>query len=245
MKGPKVTSWIWYLHSSAHDFDIQTGSASQIARKVFSSGLAHLSLVFLWFGFLYLQGAYYSNYIDWLKDPSIHPSAHIVSILIGQDILNSDASQSQAQAQSTSTSFQGIHITSGLFQLWRALGTITTFQMKQQVVVAAFGTQVTLLASYFHQHIKYQSLWFYQQFKCLSIHHFILFFGLGSISWSGHQVHISVPIASMLEAGITPEYIPVPQQLLFSSPIISSPSTHFSIQNKNSSILFMALSTLS
>ncbi len=91
MKGPKVTSWIWYLHSSAHDFDIQTGSASQIARKVFSSGLAHLSLVFLWFGFLYLQGAYYSNYIDWLKDPSIHPSAHIVSILIGQDILNSDA----------------------------------------------------------------------------------------------------------------------------------------------------------
>lgn len=105
-------------------------------------------------------------------------------------------------------------------QLWRALGTITTFQMKQQVVVAAFGTQVTLLASYFHQHLKYPSLWFYQQFKCLSIHHFILFFGLGSISWSGHQVHISVPIASMLEAGITPEYIPVPQQLLFSSPLI-------------------------
>jgi photosystem I P700 chlorophyll a apoprotein A1 len=204
-KGPKSTSWIWNLHSLAHDFDIQTGSASLVARKVFSSGLAHLSLVFLWFGFLYYQGAYYSNYIGWLKDPSIHPSAHIVSFLIGQDILNSSVQ---------SNSFQGIHITSGLFQVWRASGTISVFQLKQQVVVAAFGTASTLLAAYFHQHPKYPSLQFYQQFKCLSIHHLILFIGLGSISWSGHQVHISVPIASLLEAGISPEYIPVPQQLL-------------------------------
>jgi len=204
-KGPKSTSWIWNLHSLAHDFDIQTGSASLIARKVFSSGLAHLSLVFLWFGFLYYQGALFSNYIGWLKDPTLHPSAHVVSSLIGQDILNTSVQ---------SNSFQGIYITSGLFQVWRASGTISVFQMKQQVVVASFGAASTLFAAYFHQHSKYPSLQFYQQFKCLSIHHLILLIGLGSISWSGHLVHISVPIASLLQAGISPEYIPVPQQLL-------------------------------
>ena len=44
-KGAKTTTWIWNLHDYAHDFDIQQRSTGLIARKVFSSNLAHLSLV--------------------------------------------------------------------------------------------------------------------------------------------------------------------------------------------------------
>jgi len=58
-KGPKTTTWIWNLHSNAHDFElhIQQSSMAVITRKVFSSNLAHLSLVFFWIsGMLFLAG---------------------------------------------------------------------------------------------------------------------------------------------------------------------------------------------
>ena len=45
-----------------------------IARKVFSSNLAHLSLVFFWISGMHLHGAYLSNYDIWLKIPN--PSRH-------------------------------------------------------------------------------------------------------------------------------------------------------------------------
>lgn len=92
-KGPKTTTWIFNLHADAHDFHVlNTSSASSI---VFSSNLAHLSLVFFWLAGMHFHGAYFSNYDIYLKDPKHYlPTAHLVWGLIGQDILNSDISQS-------------------------------------------------------------------------------------------------------------------------------------------------------
>ena len=87
---------------------MQQSSIAVLTRKVFSSNLAHLSLVFFWISGMHFHGAYFSNYDIWLKDPKHYlPSAHNVWSLIGQDILNSDIGNY----------FQGIHITSGIFQL--------------------------------------------------------------------------------------------------------------------------------
>ena len=84
-KGPKTTTWVWYLHNDAHDYHSS-------GRKVFSSNLAHLSLVFFWITGMQIHGAYFSNYTSWLKDPKHYvPCAHLVWSLIGQDILNSSA----------------------------------------------------------------------------------------------------------------------------------------------------------
>ena len=78
-KGPLTTTWIWNLHSDAHDFDLQQSSVILITRKVFSSNVAHLSLVFFWISGMHLNGAYFSNYGIWLKDPKHSlPSAHNV-----------------------------------------------------------------------------------------------------------------------------------------------------------------------
>jgi photosystem I P700 chlorophyll a apoprotein A1 len=52
-----------------------------------------------------------SNYEAWLSDPThIKPSAQVVWPIVGQEILNGDVGGG----------FQGIQITSGFFQLWRA-----------------------------------------------------------------------------------------------------------------------------
>ena len=221
-KGPKTTTWIWNLHSDAHDFDMQykrphatlaklasgpglRPHAAVITRKVFSSNLAHLSLVFFWISYMHFHGAYFSNYDIWLKDPKHYlPSAHNVWSLIGQDILNSDIGNY----------FQGIHITSGIFQLWRSEGIITQIHLKYATCASLIGTIISCSGSYFHMHISWSTRSFYKKFKCLSIHHLSVLFGLSSISWCGHQIHISVPPNRLLDSGIDPVVMPCPQDLL-------------------------------
>ena len=51
----------------------------------------------------------------------------------------------------------------------------------------------------------------------LAIHHLALFLGFGSISLSAHQIHVSLPINRLLDAGIDPAILPWPHDLLFSN----------------------------
>jgi len=131
-KGPFTTPWIWNLHSDAHDFHIQQSlSSMKIRRKVFSSNLAHLSLVFFWMTGMHFHGAYFSNYDIWSRDPKHSlPSAQLIWQIIGQHLLNSDIGNS----------FQGIHITSGIFQLWRSEGIITQIHLKYGWSASLLGT---------------------------------------------------------------------------------------------------------
>jgi photosystem I P700 chlorophyll a apoprotein A1 len=69
---------------------------------------------------MYFHGARFSNYESWLSDPThIKPSAQVVWPIVGQEILNGDVGGG----------FQGIQITSGFFQLWRASGITNELQL--------------------------------------------------------------------------------------------------------------------
>jgi len=119
-KGPKTTTWIWNLHADAHDFDIQSKSLEEISRKIFSAHFGQLAIIFLWLSGMHFHGAYFSNYTSWLLKPlQIKPSAQSVWPVIGQEILNADVGGN----------FQGIQITSGFFQIWRAEGVTTSEQL--------------------------------------------------------------------------------------------------------------------
>ena len=215
------TSWIWNLHSDAHDFDIQMESDIIGIRKVFSSNLAHISIVFFWISGMHFHGAYFSNYDIWLKDPKQYvPSAQLVRSIIGQDILNSDVG----------SYFQGIHITSGVFNLWRSEGILGNFHLKYATGACLAGTIICLFGSYFHMHISWSSISFYNKFSCLSIHHAIILFGLSCISWCGHQIHISLPYVRLLDCGVDPVVMPWFQELLFKD-LIQITLPGFSIRN--------------
>ena len=80
---------------------------------------------------MHFHGAYFSNYDIWSRDPKHSlPSAQLIWQIIGQHLLNSDIGNS----------FQGIHITSGIFQLWRSEGIITQIHL----VVLHFSVQFYL-----------------------------------------------------------------------------------------------------
>ena len=167
---------------------------------------------------MHSNGAYFSNYDIWLKDPvDYYASAQIVEPLIHQDILNSDIGDLY---------FQGIDITSGIFQLWRASGIITDIDMQYACSASLIGTMISMVGSYFHLHISYYSFslsffiylfpllgvgsvafYFYspvyKKFKSLCSHHLSLLFGLSSIIWGAHEYHIGMPANALLDSGIT------------------------------------------
>ena len=87
--------------------------------------------------------------------------------------------------------------------------------LKYAAMASLLGPILSLYASYFHMHISSFTNSHNKKFKCLSYHHLSLFFGLSSISWCGHLIHISLPPNLMLDEGIDPTIIPCPQDLLF------------------------------
>jgi len=212
-KGPKTTTWIWNLHADAHDFDLQAKSLEDVSRKIFSAHFGQLAIIFLWISGMHFHGAYFSNYTAWLMNPlQIKPSAQSVWPVVGQEILNADVGGN----------FQGIQITSGFFQIWRAEGVTT----QQQLYCISLGGLVMaglmLFAGWFHYHKAAPKLEWFQNAESMLNHHLSGLLGLGSLSWAGHQIHIGNPINKLLDSGMDPKDLPDPHELLINREFIST-----------------------
>lgn len=212
-KGPKTTTWIWNLHADAHDFDIQTKSLEDVSRKIFSAHFGQLSIIFLWLSGMHFHGAYFSNYTAWLTNPlQIKPSAQSVYPIVGQEILNADVGGN----------FQGIQITSGFFQIWRAEGVTTQYQLYCIALGALVMSALMLFAGWFHYHKASPKLEWFQNAESMLNHHLSGLLGLGSLAWAGHEIHIGNPINKLLDSGMDPKDLPDPHELLINREFLSS-----------------------
>ena len=204
-KGPKTTTWIWNLHANAHDFDSQTSDLEDVSRKIFSAHFGHLAVVFVWLSGMYFHGAKFSNYEGWLADPThIKPSAQVVWPIVGQGILNGDMGGG----------FHGIQITSGLFYMWRAAGFTDSYQLYCTAIGGLVMAALMLFAGWFHYHVKSPKLAWFQNTESMMNHHLAGLLGLGSLGWTGHLIHVSLPVNKLLDAGVAPKDIPLPHEYL-------------------------------
>ncbi|NUN64439.1 photosystem I core protein PsaA [Pseudanabaena biceps] len=203
-KGPKTTTWIWDLHANVHDFDSFT-TEEDTARKIFSAHFGHLGIIFIWLSGMYYHGAKFSNYTGWLADPvHIKPSAQVVWNVVGQDILNGDVGGG----------FQGIQITSGLFHLWRASGITTEYQLLCTAIGGLVMAGLMFFAGWFHYHKAAPKLEWFKNAESMMNHHLAGLLGLGSLSWAGHQIHVSIPINYYLDKGVPADQIPLPHEFI-------------------------------
>ncbi|KAK1414956.1 hypothetical protein QVD17_30722 [Tagetes erecta] len=211
-KGPETTTWIWNLHADAHDFDSHASDLEEISRKVFSAHFGQLSIIFLWLSGMYFHGAHFSNYEAWLSDPThIRPSAQVVWPIVGQEILNGDVGGG----------FRGIQITSGFFQIWRASGITSELQLYCTAIGALIFAALMLFAGWFHYHKAALKLAWFQDVESMLNHHLAGLLGLGSLSWAGHQVHVSLPINQFLNAGVDPKEIPLPHEFILNRDLLA------------------------
>jgi hypothetical protein len=154
---------------------------------------------------MYFHGARFSNYEAWLTDPThIKPSAQVVWPIVGQEILNGDVGGG----------FQGIQITSGFFQLWRASGITSELQLYSTAIGGLVLAIAMFFAGWFHYHKAAPKLEWFQNVESMLNHHLAGLLGLGSLGWAGHQIHISLPINKLLDAGVDPKEIPLPHELI-------------------------------
>nr|YP_010904101.1 photosystem I P700 apoprotein A1 [Caulacanthus ustulatus]WCH57352.1 photosystem I P700 apoprotein A1 [Caulacanthus ustulatus] len=218
-KGPKTTTWIWNLHADAHDFDSHTSSLEEVSRKIFSAHFGQLAIIFLWLSGMYFHGARFSNYVAWLANPTIiKPSAQIVWPIVGQEILNGDVGGG----------FQGIQITSGFFQLWRSSGITTEFELYVTAIGGLLMSSLMVFAGWFHYHKAAPKLEWFQNVESMMNHHLAGLLGLGCLGWSGHQIHVSLPINKLLDAGISPQELPLPYEFLVNRDLMSQLYPSFS-----------------
>ncbi|MFO0308084.1 MAG: photosystem I core protein PsaA [Pseudanabaena sp.] len=210
-KGPKTTTWIWDLHATVHDFDSFT-TEEDTARKIFSAHFGHLGIIFIWLSGMYYHGAKFSNYTGWLADPvNIKPSAQVVWNVVGQDILNGDVGGG----------FQGIQITSGLFHLWRASGITTEYQLLCTAIGGLVMAGLMFFAGWFHYHKAAPKLEWFKNAESMMNHHLAGLLGLGSLSWAGHQIHVSIPINYYLDKGVPADQIPLPHEFILNPSLMS------------------------
>ena len=211
-KGPKTTTWIWNLHADAHDFDSQTSSLEDISRKIFSAHFGQLAIIFIWVSQAYFHGARFSNYSAWLSNPTtVKPSAQVVWPVVGQEVLNGDVGGG----------FAGVQITSGWFHIWRASGITNETELYWTAIGGMFMAALMVFAGWFHYHKAAPKLEWFQNAESMMNHHLAGLLGLGCLSWSGHQIHISLPINKLLDAGVAPQEIPLPHELLFNSDLMA------------------------
>jgi len=204
-KGPKTTTWIWNLHADAHDFDSHTSSLEDISRKIFSAHFGQLSIIFLWLSGMYFHGARFSNYSAWLSNPTaVKPSAQVVWPIVGQEVLNGDVGGG----------FQGVQVTSGFFQIWRASGITSEVELYWCALAGLLMSGLMIFAGWFHYHKAAPKLEWFQNAESMLNHHLSGLLGLGCLSWAGHEIHISLPVNKLLDAGVAPQEIPLPHDFL-------------------------------
>lgn len=168
---------------------------------------------------MYFHGARFSNYEAWLSDPThIKPSAQVVWPVVGQEILNGDVGGG----------FQGIQITSGFFQLWRASGITSELQLYSTAIGGLVFAAAMFFAGWFHYHKAAPKLEWFQNVESMLNHHLAGLLGLGSLAWAGHQIHISLPVNKLLDAGVDPKEIPLPHDLILNRQIIADLYPSFS-----------------
>jgi photosystem I P700 chlorophyll a apoprotein A1 len=218
-KGPKTTTWIWNLHADAHDFDSHTSSLEDISRKIFSAHFGQLSIIFLWLSGMYFHGARFSNYSAWLSNPTaIKPSTQVVWPIVGQEILNGDVGGG----------FQGVQVTSGFFQIWRSSGITSEVELYWSAIAGLLMSGLMLFAGWFHYHKAAPKLEWFQNAESMLNHHLSGLLGLGCLSWAGHQIHVSLPVNKLLDAGVAPQEIPLPHEFVLNRDLMAQLYPSFS-----------------
>jgi photosystem I P700 chlorophyll a apoprotein A1 len=76
-------------------------------------------------------------------------------------------------------------------------------------------------AGWFHYHKAAPKLEWFKNAESMMNHHLAGLLGLGSLSWAGHQIHVSIPINYYLDKGVPADQIPLPHEFILNPSLMS------------------------
>nr|YP_009297522.1 photosystem I P700 chlorophyll a apoprotein A2 [Hildenbrandia rivularis]AOM67066.1 photosystem I P700 chlorophyll a apoprotein A2 [Hildenbrandia rivularis] len=184
-----TTRRIWFSIATAHDLESHDGmSEESLYQKIFSSHFGHLAIIFLWSSGNIFHVAWQGNFENWVLAPlKTKPIAHA----IWDPHFGPTALKAFTKAETiypTNISY------SGLYNWWYTIGMRTNNDLYQGALLLLVLSTILLFAGWLHLQPQFRPnlSWFKNNESRLN-HHLSGLFGLSSLAWTGHLIHVAIP----------------------------------------------------
>jgi photosystem I P700 chlorophyll a apoprotein A2 len=192
-----TTRRIWYGIATAHDFESHDGMTEEnLYQKIFASHFGHLAIIFLWTSGNLFHVAWQGNFEQWIKDPlNIKPIAHAIwDPHFGQPAV--DAFSQAGSSTPVNVAF------SGVYHWWYTIGMRTNNDLYSGAVFLLILSAIFLFAGWLHLQPKFRpSLSWFKNAESRLNHHLAGLFGVSSLAWTGHLVHVAIPESRGVHVG--------------------------------------------
>jgi photosystem I P700 chlorophyll a apoprotein A2 len=184
-----TTRRIWFGIATAHDFESHDNiTEANLYQKIFSCHFGQLAIIFLWTSGNLFHVSWQGNFEQWITDPlHIRPIAH--------SIWDPHFGQPALEAFSKFQPLQPVNIAySGVYHWWYTIGMRSNIDLFNGSLFLLFLSSVCLFAGWLHLQPKYEPnvSWFKNAESRLN-HHLSGLFGVSSLAWSGHLIHVAIP----------------------------------------------------
>jgi photosystem I P700 chlorophyll a apoprotein A2 len=184
-----TTRRIWFGIATAHDFESHDGMTEEkLYQKIFASHFGQLAIIFLWTSGNLFHVGWQGNFEQWGQDPlHVRPIAHA--------IWDPHFGQPAIEAFTRGGASTPVNIAySGVYQWWYTIGMRSNTDLYNGSVFLLVLAGVFLFAGWLHLQPQFQPkvAWFKNAESRLN-HHLSGLFGVSSLAWTGHLVHVAIP----------------------------------------------------
>ncbi len=190
-----TTRRIWYGIATAHDFESHDGMTEEtLYQKIFASHFGHLAIIFLWASSFNFHVAWQGNFEQWLADPAkVKPIAHA--------IFDPHFGAGAIKAFTPEGGYGPVNIMySGLYYFWYTIGFRHNSELYEGAIFLIFLAILALVAGRLHLQPRFRpSLAWFKNAESRLNHHLSGLFGVSSLAWAGHLIHVAIPRAHGVE----------------------------------------------
>ncbi|KAL5644180.1 hypothetical protein ACJX0J_003532 [Zea mays] len=184
-----TTRRIWFGIATAHDFESHDDiTEERLYQNIFASHFGQLAIIFLWTSGNLFHVAWQGNFESWIQDPlHVRPIAHA--------IWDPHFGQPAVEAFTRGGAAGPVNIAySGVYQWWYTIGLRTNEDLYTGALFLLFLSTLSLIGGWLHLQPKWKpSLSWFKNAESRLNHHLSGLFGVSSLAWTGHLVHVAIP----------------------------------------------------
>ena len=189
------TRRIWYGIATAHDFESHDAmTESKLYQRIFASHFGHIAIIFLWTAGNLFHVAWQGNFETWILNPlKVKPIAHAIWDPHFGEVAYKAFLKTNAPANIA---------LSGVYEWWYTIGLRSNNELYASSLFLIVLAGVFLFAGWLHLQPSFKpSLYWFKANEYRLNHHLAGLFGVSSLAWTGHLVHVAIPEARGVHVG--------------------------------------------
>jgi photosystem I P700 chlorophyll a apoprotein A2 len=189
LRSDPSTRRIWYALATAHDLETHDKMTEEnLYHQIFASHFGHLAIIFLWTSGNLFHVAWQGNFEQWVVNPlKVKPIAHA--------IWDPHFGLNATQAFTAGGVDYPVNLaTSGVYHWWYTIGMRSNDELYWAAIGLITFSCLLLFAGWLHLQPKFRpGIGWFQNNESRLNHHLSGLFGVSSLAWSGHLIHVAIP----------------------------------------------------